>query len=230
MLLFTSTLWLGGVAGVVQAGSAWADTVAAPSGAGETVRKASREEVQHGKMLFKENCQVCHQEEGKGKPGVAPSLTNKELLSAASDRFLVETIRDGRAPTAMPSYGQVLQEKDIRDIVSYLRDFNQVATLGDSLDADHPAMGDPRLGKRWFAQVCAGCHGPNGEGYLGAGSGTAIGKSGFLSKASDGFIRYIIMNGRSNTPMRGFSGADGLANLTSTEIDDIISYLRIIQN
>lgn len=182
-----------------------------------------------GKVLFAENCQVCHQEGGVGKPGVAPSLTSKELLSAASDRFLFQTIHDGRPETPMPSFGEILKPEDIGNIISYLRSYARLPVLGDALDSDHPAMGDPRLGKRWFTQICAGCHGRNGEGYEGSGSGTAIGKSGFLSKASDGFIRYIVKNGRSNTPMRGFSGANGLANLNDQEIDDIISYLRIVQ-
>lgn len=221
MLLVTSTLWLSAFAGIAQAEE--------PT-SGNAVAKISSAESQHGKMLFKENCEVCHQEEGKGKPGVAPSLTNKELLTAASDRFLLDTIRDGRSPTAMPAFGEMLKPAEMHAIISYLRSYNQGPVLGDNLDAERDAMGDPRLGKRWFNQICAGCHGPNGEGYEGAGAGTAIGKSGFLSKASDGFIRYIIENGRSNTPMRGFSGATGLANLTNQEVDDIISYLRIIQN
>lgn len=203
---------------------------AARAGKKLSARAVEAAEAKRGKFLFKENCEVCHQEEGIGKTGVAPSVTNKELLSAASDRFLIETIRDGRPPTPMPSFGEYLKKSEIQDIVSYLRSYNRTPMVGDALDEDRPAMGDPGLGKRWFAQLCAGCHGRSGEGYEGAGPGTAIGKSGFLSKASDGFLRYIIMHGRSNTAMRGFSGPDGLANLSNQEIDDIISYLRIIQN
>ncbi len=36
----------------------------------------------------------------------------------------------------------------------------------------------------------------------------------------------MIKEGRSNTRMRGFSGSGGLANLTDSEIDDVIVYLR----
>ncbi|MBF0583157.1 MAG: c-type cytochrome [Magnetococcales bacterium] len=236
MLVVTSMLYLSGFAGGAQAGpAAKADAQPTKQAAVQQPEASAKEpaaNAQHGQVLFKENCEVCHQEEGRGKPGLAPSLTNKELLSAASDRFLLETIRDGRSPTAMPSFGAYMKDNDIKDIIAYLRSFHKTALIGDRVDNDRPAMGDPRLGKRWFTQVCAGCHGVNGGGYAeaGSGSGTAIGTSGFLSKASDGFIRYIIMNGRSNTPMRGFYGPDGLASLTHQEIDDIISYLRIIQN
>lgn len=202
-------------------------TITGPVGA---TGKANPDMARKGQVLFSENCVACHQEGGTGRPGTAPSLTNKELLHAASDQFLLETIRDGRQDTPMPAFGEMMDPKtDIPAIIAYLRTFASEPNVGDTIDKDRMAMGDPRLGKRWFEQVCAGCHGPRGEGYAGEGSGTAIGKKGFLSKASDGFIRYIVKHGRSNTPMRGFQGADGLANLNDQEIDDIISYLRILE-
>ena len=68
----------------------------------------------------------------------------------------------------------------------------------------------------------------NGDGYIAGGTGTAIGKAGFLNKASDGFIRPTIKYGRSNTRMLGFSGASGIANLSDKEIDDIIVYMRTL--
>lgn len=222
-LVVASALLLGGCVASTQAQKQDAGTP-------QAAVKVDPQLAQKGKVLFAENCQVCHQEEGKGLPGVAPSLTNKELLSAASDRFLLETIKEGRPTTPMPAFEEMLKLDEMQAIVAYLRSHAKSPVMGDVVDKDRQAMGDPRLGKRWFSQVCAGCHGPNGEGYEGAGSGTAIGRSGFLSKASDGFIRYIIKHGRSNTPMRGFAGADGLANLTDQEIDDIIAYLRVLQS
>jgi len=190
---------------------------------------ASQNEVKRGQVLFAENCVGCHQEEGVGQAGVAPRITDKEFLSVASEEFLMGTIRDGRADTAMPTFGASLPDTDIKAIVSYLRSFSKLPSRVTEVAQDHVSMGDPRFGRRWFEQVCAGCHGPRGEGYSGGGSGTAIGKQGFLSKASDGMIRSIIKTGRSNTPMRGFQGPEALANLNNQEIDDIISYLRVLQ-
>lgn len=190
---------------------------------------ADVDDIRAGRILFQENCVACHQSEGSGKAGLAPSLTGKEFLAAASDRFMNSTIKDGRVGTSMMPFGGVLSDAEIAAIIAYLRSHNRTPSQGMALDQDRQAMGDPRLGKRWFAQICAGCHGPSGEGYVGAGSGTAIGNKGFLSTASDGFIRYIIKNGRSNTAMRGFSGPEALARLSEREIDDIISYLRIFE-
>ncbi|MDP6774724.1 MAG: c-type cytochrome, partial [Rhodospirillales bacterium] len=47
--------------------------------------------LKKGKELFAENCAVCHQADAIGVPGLAPSLTNQELLSISSDKFLMST-------------------------------------------------------------------------------------------------------------------------------------------
>lgn len=182
--------------------------------------------VEQGKRVFGQFCVPCHQEEGKGKVGFAPSLTNQELLSIASDRFLSQTIHDGRADTPMPPWAGVLKPKQIKAVVAYLRSFEKASSRGDEVDAAAPSQGDVQMGQQRFEEICSACHGVHGEGYAAGGSGTAIGKVGFLSKASDGFIRATIESGRSSTPMHGFIGASGLAHLTDQEIDGIVAYLR----
>lgn len=194
-----------------------------------TVSAADSTLIKKGKQLYEENCIFCHQENGVGQTGLAPSLTNKELLSVASDRYLIGTIRDGRDGTAMPSFSQPLGTTGVQAVIAYLRSFAKLPDRSAKVDQEPAAFGDPRFGQRWFEQICSNCHGMAGEGYEAGGSGTAIGKSGFLSKASDGFIRATIKKGRSNTPMHGFSGSDGLANLGDREINDIITYLRSLQ-
>lgn len=178
-----------------------------------------------GEELYNQNCVFCHQADAIGKPGVAPSLTNKEFLAIAPVDFLGDTIKDGRSGTGMPPFAH-LGDENIEAIVAFLRSH---ATLPDRIlevDRQPVSQGDPRLGKLWFDQVCSTCHGPNGDGYQAGGTGTAIGKKGFLDKVSDGFIRTTIKEGRSNTRMLPFQGPEGLANLNDSEIDDIIAYLR----
>ncbi len=185
------------------------------------------EAYKKGERIFKQNCVFCHQADAIGKAGFAPSLTNPELLSIASDEFLISTIRDGRIGTAMPPYAH-LSVDDIKAIVFYLREHTKAPNRSEEVDNQRIAQGDPRQGELWFEMICSTCHGTKGEGYLAGGSGTAIGNPGFLDKASDGFIRETIMNGRSNTRMLPFSGPDALANLSAQEIDDIISYMRTL--
>ncbi len=190
-------------------------------------KKPDAAAVKLGKSIYETNCVACHQEDAIGKPGIAPSLTNPELLEIASDKFFVETIREGRDGTGMPPF-EHLGEAKIKAIVAFLRDHSDRPSRAAEVDAQPEAHGDPRLGEQWFRYICATCHGAKGEGYESEGTGTAIGKPGFLDKATDGFIRTTIKVGRTNTRMRGFNGPTGLANLSDQEIDDIIVYLRTL--
>ena len=183
--------------------------------------------IKAGEQIYKQNCIICHQADAIGKPGMAPSLINKELLATASDEFFLATIRDGRPGTTMPSFAH-LEEGRIKAIVAFLRSHSQLPNRAAEIDSQPDAHGDPRLGKQWFAQICATCHGDKGDGYAAGGTGTAIGKLGFLGKVSDGFIRTTVKDGRSNTRMLSFRGPSGIANLSDQEIDDIIVYLRSI--
>ena len=184
--------------------------------------------VARGKDLYETNCVFCHQADAIGKAGFAPSLTNPEFLASASDEFLLGTIRDGRLGTGMPPFAH-LGLDGIEAIGVYLRAHSELPDRSAEIDGQPRAQGDPAAGKLWFDQICATCHGPSGNGYIAGGTGTAIGKAGFLNKVSDGFIRTTIKFGRSNTRMRGFSGPAGLADLTDQEIDDIIVYMRALE-
>jgi len=181
--------------------------------------------VKKGKALFTENCAVCHQDDAIGKPGFAPSLTNQEFLSVASDKFLMGTIRDGREDTGMPPFAH-LGRKGVRAIVAFLRSHAKRPNRSKEITAEPDSHGDPRLGKQWYDQICSTCHGVSGNGYEAGGTGTAIGYPGFLNKVSDGFLRETIKQGRTDTRMKGFQGPAAMANLSNQEIDDIIVYLR----
>lgn len=183
--------------------------------------------VSKGKNLYEQNCIFCHQADAIGKPGFAPSLTNPEFLSVSSDKFLMSTIRDGRPGTGMPPFAH-LGRSDVEAIVAYLRDHAKLPNISAQVDAQPHTQGDQRLGQVWFEQICATCHGPNGDGYIAGSTGTAIGKAGFLDKVSDGFIRETIKWGRSNTRMIGYSGPEAMAALSDRDIDDIIAYLRTV--
>ena len=181
--------------------------------------------LKKGEALFNENCAICHQDDAIGQPGVAPSLTNPELLEISSDKFLMATIRDGREDTSMMPFAH-LGRSNVRAIVVFLRAHAKRPNRAEEVATQPDAHGDPRLGKQWYDYICSTCHGLGGNGYEAGGTGTAIGLPGFLDKVSDGFIRETIKVGRSNTRMLGFQGPAGMANLTDQEVDDIIVYLR----
>ena len=192
-----------------------------------SVLGADESAIKQGADIYAQNCVFCHQADAIGKPGFAPSLSNSEFLSVASDKFILGTIRDGRLGTGMPPFAHLGRDQG-RAILAYLRSFTKSPHRSSEIDAQPAASGDTQSGKQLFDNICSSCHGQNGDGYIAGGTGTAIGKVGTLSKASDGFLRTTIKEGRSNTRMRGFSGAEGLANLSNQEIDDIIVYLRTL--
>lgn len=183
--------------------------------------------TREGEKLYAQNCAVCHQADAIGIAGFAPSLSNPEFLSVASDKFLLSTIRAGRPGTGMPPFAHLGRDQG-QAIVAYLRSFTHGPNRSAAVDAQPEAHGDPRLGQLWYDQICSTCHGPNGDGYLAGGTGTAIGKAGTLTKVSDGFLRVTIKEGRSNTRMLGFSGPSAMADLSDQEIDDVIVYLRTL--
>ncbi|HIP69676.1 MAG TPA: c-type cytochrome [Chromatiales bacterium] len=190
-----------------------------------TAISAEKPSIEEGKKLYLQNCVACHQADAIGKPGLAPSLTNPEFLSISSDGFLKSTILGGRLGTGMPPFAH-LGSNGADAIIAYLRSESRLPDRSAEVDAQPEARGDPRLGKQWYDYICSTCHGVAGDGYASGGTGTAIGKAGFLGSVSDGFIRETIKKGRSNTRMLGFQGPEALANLSDSEIDDIIVYLR----
>lgn len=91
----------------------------------------------HGKALFQQYCTACHGVNGEGAKGtgvtfsrprdlpiMAPALHNPGFLAAAPDAMIKATLMQGREGTPMQSYLKLgLKEKDIDDLVSYVRSF-----------------------------------------------------------------------------------------------------------
>lgn len=201
-------------------------TGAAPHASDARMRfvEVTPEAAERGKAAFA-MCVGCHGPEARGRVGIAPSLASESFLAAASDRFLIDTIKNGRPGTTMTPWGAALKDPRIHDIIAWLRTRTKVpaARLDDS-----PAKGDLAAGKKLFREVCATCHGRSGAGYQESGSGTGIGRKAFLASVTDGFLRHLIKHGKTRTPMRAFArGAPtAVANLESGEIENLITYMR----
>jgi len=93
----------------------------------------------HGKQLFEQYCVACHGANGEGAKGtgvtfsrprdlpiMAPALHNAGFLAAAPDAMIKATLMQGREGTPMQSFLKAgLKEKDIDDVVSYVRSFEK---------------------------------------------------------------------------------------------------------
>ncbi len=187
--------------------------------------ETSAEMIAAGQALFAV-CAACHDADGSGRAGAGPRLVSDSLLAAASDSFLMKTISKGRAGTTMIAWEAVYSKEQIGTIVAYLRSLNPVAPA--SLD-ESPLSGEASDGAPVFHAVCSSCHGRTGGGYQESANGTGIGRKAFLEGASNGFLRYLIRNGKSGTAMRAFSSEETAAavmNLTNQQVDGIIAHLR----
>jgi mono/diheme cytochrome c family protein len=187
--------------------------------------KLRPEAVDRGKALFVQ-CVACHGEDGVGKIGMGPRLNSKSFLAAASDDLLIRTIGKGRPGTTMIAWGEALSEQDIRALVAYMRSWQDVAPA--PLD-ESPLAGNEGVGEELFSNICAGCHGQTGAGYQETANGTGIRRKVFLDQVSNGYLRYIIEHGKSQTKMKSL-GPDSrvaVANLEKAQIEDVITFMRL---
>jgi len=92
--------------------------------------------IAEGKKIYEANCAGCHGVNGKG--GIAPSLTDKEwvyVTKPIDDKLLFEMISEGtregqlidnrKAKGGMPEWDELLGEKKIWALVSYIRSIEE---------------------------------------------------------------------------------------------------------
>lgn len=80
---------------------------------------------QNGKVLYERHCPTCHGAGGKGDgligQSLVPPAANLTLLREKSDTSILDTIRNGRPGTAMPSWKDYLNHSELNDLLSYIR-------------------------------------------------------------------------------------------------------------
>lgn len=99
---------------------------------GERVKYTLSYAERSGRLLFREYCTVCHGEKGEGdgfnawnlQPRPA-DLTNSEYFNALPDKRIAEAVREGgtgvQKSSGMPSWGKTFSDREIRNLVAYVR-------------------------------------------------------------------------------------------------------------
>jgi mono/diheme cytochrome c family protein len=82
-------------------------------------------DARNGKSLFEEHCVLCHGPRGKGDGfGIAGSNV-ADLSSPETQRKLnvdlLKTVHDGRPGKVMPSWKSQLSDKQVHDVLAYVR-------------------------------------------------------------------------------------------------------------
>lgn len=80
--------------------------------------------IEDGRAVYSSHCQGCHQSNGQGLGAtLGADLNAPRAIRERSDAELITTIRDGIARTSspMPAFDDVLDDRQTRDLVAYLR-------------------------------------------------------------------------------------------------------------
>lgn len=186
-----------------------------------------------GHKLYEENCAGCHGKGGRGDVGLPLNL--QSFLVIADAGYLTRSMKYGRPVRGMPAFAGELKPAQMRAIAMYIKSWQ----FQPSLELPPPPKnGNGANGWALFKGLCTGCHGIDGKGGPNAGGGHVIGAvsgiggpaladQGFLKSATDRYIKATLMYGRVGTPMGAYlKGRQGFVELREQEIDDIVTYLR----
>lgn len=172
-----------------------------------------------GEEIFSSSCAQCHGGEATG--GIAPALNSEQFLGAVSDQQMHQLISTGVPGTLMSAYsadfGGTLTQQQITAVVVYLRAFEETAP--DFPEWQQPLSQANLTGQELYTTACSYCHGIDLSGNI----GPALGKNSDAEQADDEFYVDRITNGFGEMPSFGNS-------LTDDQIDDLIGYIRSVQN
>jgi cytochrome c oxidase cbb3-type subunit 3 len=116
-----------------------------------------------GQAIFSATCASCHGLDGHGGEH-APDIATAPRIQAISEQLLEKIVRDGIPAAGMPGFGLKLGDKQIAEVLRYLR-----VLQGKGQTAALP--GDPARGREIFfgSARCGGCHMVTGQGgFIGA--------------------------------------------------------------
>ena len=139
-----------------------------------------------GAEIYVKRCVLCHGEDGDGFGPAAERLNppprdftlgQYKIKSTGFDDIvpndddLVRMINDGMPGTAMPGWGDILSEQDIRDLIAYIKIFAglEEETPSEQVDYGTQVQSSPESiakGKQLFhdGDRCSECHGEDGKG------------------------------------------------------------------
>ena len=81
-------------------------------------------DTEDGEALYGANCAVCHQADGSGAgDGTIPASAGNPLVTAGEIRPVLHAVIDGRG--GMPSFEDELDDEEIAEVVSYLRQLGE---------------------------------------------------------------------------------------------------------
>jgi mono/diheme cytochrome c family protein len=152
----------------------------------------------HGQALYLAHCVSCHGEDGKGvvyQGGTwrrgAPDITTPKAAEEETRDRMIYSVKNGRSGTLMVDFGNSLSDKEIGQVVDYMRVALMLPTVqgasgvvhghgpvgeqGAATEAVKPIadmsvsfpdglVGDANRGEAFYQTNCVTCHGAKGDG------------------------------------------------------------------
>jgi mono/diheme cytochrome c family protein len=190
-----------------------------------TTQSSAGTSVELGRQLFSQNCSTCHGEFGEGGANPARSgdiiapISTGEYLKTRDDSTLRAVISQGQPNFGMSpfstSFGGPLGEDEIDAIVAFLRAWenNPPVELPPEVASPEVSLNGPEV----YQEVCAQCHGVDGEGGL----GPSFQDPAFQNSRTDQEIFDAINLGHEATSMIGWGEI-----LAARQIEELVNYIR----
>ena len=210
------------------------------------------------KAIYDKRCAWCHGWEGAGDGPAAEFLNPRPRDFTAAvykyksspydapfptDEDLIRTISDGLPGTSMPAWNDLLSDKEIRDLVTYIKGFAGVeekisaqVKVGKEVSSSDDSI---RKGKELFIDRCSECHGEEARGDAGKALRTDWGdrvwprdltKPWTLRRGSSGEEIYTrVSTGIPGTPMPSFADPENKKGLSEEERWHVVNYVKSLQ-
>ena len=74
-----------------------------------------------GRVVYEQHCSVCHGSDGRGElPGI-PDFSRMSRSLMQPDAMVFDTVSNGKG--GMPAFRGLLEEREILDVIAFLRTF-----------------------------------------------------------------------------------------------------------
>lgn len=188
-----------------------------------------QEQLERGAQIYRENCAVCHGEDGQGRIG---ATLNQNWPSIRPDLTVRNVIINGVPGSAMPAWSEAnggpLTEAEIDDVTYFILSWSEGGPPPVNLPTPTPVPtiapvpgveGDATAGAVLYAENCEVCHGPDGNGRVGATLA-----QNWPSIRPDLTVRNVVATGIQGSVMPAWSEEYG-GPLSATDLDDVTAYV-----
>ena len=187
---------------------------------------------QSGKQIYDRNCAFCHGVDGEADTPVGRILSPRPRrfadpieMARLTDDQIYHAIKDGKPGTAMASWGKVLNESQIGDVMDYI---HQLEGGGKPATMSEKQL-SLAVGHRIYDKECAFCHGLKGNADTDAAKVLKPPPVKFadpiaMARVDDGRMYAAIKLGVPGSAMASWGSL-----MTPVEIIDVMRYVRSLQ-